>query len=300
MAECDVDGCDRRTRHHRDGQDLRSHGDGLRRRGDRAGARRRRAGQGRTSTGCSINGNLSPEMNPNLQLTLGFEDLTLLNVMNAYGSTPATMLQYAFTAIDQGQANVVVLLYADAPLQPATSAGASYAHPPGPVRHGRRCSTPTASTAPTPATPWRPRRHMEHVRHDQRAARRDRRVAAAMGDEQRTGADPQAAHAGGASGVALHRRAAAPLRLLPRVQRRDRVRRHVSRAAPDRCASRPCTCSVSDRRRRATASARDRHPGDAHRRHGSRASMALGRGRRRAWPTSTCSSCTTATRTPSS
>jgi acetyl-CoA acetyltransferase len=77
--------------------------------------------------GLLINGNLSSEMNPNLQLALGFEDLTLLNVMNAYGSTAATMIQYAFTAIKEGQANVVVLLYADAPLQPATSAGASYA-----------------------------------------------------------------------------------------------------------------------------------------------------------------------------
>jgi len=76
--------------------------------------------------GLLVNGNLSAEMNPNLQLTLGFEDLTLLNVMNAYGSTPATMLQYAFAAIDQGQANVVALVYADAPLQPATSAGAAY------------------------------------------------------------------------------------------------------------------------------------------------------------------------------
>jgi acetyl-CoA acetyltransferase len=77
--------------------------------------------------GLLINGNLCAEMNPNLQLALGFEDLTLLNVMNAYGSTPATMIQYAFTAVEQDQANVVVLVYADAPLQPATSAGASYA-----------------------------------------------------------------------------------------------------------------------------------------------------------------------------
>jgi hypothetical protein len=77
--------------------------------------------------GLLINGNLCAEMNPNLQLALGFEDLTLLNVMNAYGSTPATMIQYALTAVEQDQANVVVLVYADAPLQPATSAGASYA-----------------------------------------------------------------------------------------------------------------------------------------------------------------------------
>src|SRR5215211_4542431 len=76
--------------------------------------------------GLLINGNLAPEMNPNLQLALGFEDLTLLNAMNSYGATAATMLQFAATAIDEGQANVVVLLYADAPLQPNLSAGASY------------------------------------------------------------------------------------------------------------------------------------------------------------------------------
>jgi acetyl-CoA acetyltransferase len=77
--------------------------------------------------GLLINGNLSPEMEPNLQLSLGFHDLTLLNTMSAYGSTPATMLQYAAAAIAEGQVDVVVLLYADAPLQPQGSAGGSYA-----------------------------------------------------------------------------------------------------------------------------------------------------------------------------
>ncbi len=78
--------------------------------------------------GLLINGNLSPEMDPNLQLALGFHDLTLLNAMHGYGSTPATMFQYAAAAITEGQATVVVLLYADAPLQPHGSAGASYAN----------------------------------------------------------------------------------------------------------------------------------------------------------------------------
>ena len=45
--------------------------------------------------GLLINANMSPEMNPLLQMTLGFEDLSLLNVMNAYGSTAGTMIQYA-------------------------------------------------------------------------------------------------------------------------------------------------------------------------------------------------------------
>ena len=77
--------------------------------------------------GLLINGNLSPEMDANFQLFTGFENLTLLNTMSAYGSTPATMLQYAATAISEGQAKVVVLLYADAPLQANVSAGGSYA-----------------------------------------------------------------------------------------------------------------------------------------------------------------------------
>ena len=83
--------------------------------------------------GLLINGNLSSEMNVMLQHALGFQDLSLLNAMHAFGSTPATMLQYAEAAIEQGQADVVVLLYADAPLQPSGSAGASYATSAGPT-----------------------------------------------------------------------------------------------------------------------------------------------------------------------
>lgn len=77
--------------------------------------------------GLLINANLSSEMNPQTQMALGFQDLALFNVMNAYGSTVGTMLQYASMAIQEGLVNVVILLYADAPLAPARSAGASYA-----------------------------------------------------------------------------------------------------------------------------------------------------------------------------
>ena len=68
--------------------------------------------------GLLINANLSHEINPMLQMSLGFQDLALLNVMSAYGSTSGTMIQYAAMAIEQGLANVVVLVYADAPLRP--------------------------------------------------------------------------------------------------------------------------------------------------------------------------------------
>src|SRR6266513_2079114 len=76
--------------------------------------------------GLLINANMSPEMIPLLQMTLGFEDLSLLNVMNAYGSTAGTMIQYAAMAIQEGLANIVVLVYADAPLKPNRGSGSSY------------------------------------------------------------------------------------------------------------------------------------------------------------------------------
>src|SRR3954447_3199583 len=77
--------------------------------------------------GLLINGNQSPEMVPTLQFSLGLTDLTLVNTMSAFGSTAGTMLQYAAHAIDSGQANVVVCLYADAPLtQGAASSQSGY------------------------------------------------------------------------------------------------------------------------------------------------------------------------------
>src|SRR2546427_3497667 len=76
--------------------------------------------------GLLINANLSSEMGPMLQMTLGFEDLSLLNVMNAYGSTAGTMIQYAAMAIQEGLANVVALVYADDPLKPDKGASSSY------------------------------------------------------------------------------------------------------------------------------------------------------------------------------
>ncbi len=76
--------------------------------------------------GLLINANLSREMHPQLQQALGLENLSLLNAMNAYGSTAGTMIQYASMAIEHGLASVVVLVYADDPLKPAKSAGDVY------------------------------------------------------------------------------------------------------------------------------------------------------------------------------
>ena len=56
--------------------------------------------------GLLINGNQSEEMAPSLQFSLGLLDLTLVNVLSAFGATATTMLQSAADAIARGQANV--------------------------------------------------------------------------------------------------------------------------------------------------------------------------------------------------
>jgi acetyl-CoA acetyltransferase len=76
--------------------------------------------------GLLLNANHSAELAPMLQMSLGLEDLTLVNTMSAYGSTAGTMLQYAAYAIAAGQASVVACVYADAPLSPGGSARAAY------------------------------------------------------------------------------------------------------------------------------------------------------------------------------
>lgn len=76
--------------------------------------------------GLLVHANSSPEMHPALQQVLGFEDLSLIASITAFGGTPAALFRQAAAAIADGQANVVVMVYADAPLQPARGAGASY------------------------------------------------------------------------------------------------------------------------------------------------------------------------------
>ncbi len=82
--------------------------------------------------GLLINANIPNDMDPRSQMVLGFENLTMVNVMSAYGSTGGSMMQYACMAIEQGLATTVVLVYADTPMSATMSAGASYA---GPQRH---------------------------------------------------------------------------------------------------------------------------------------------------------------------
>jgi acetyl-CoA acetyltransferase len=79
--------------------------------------------------GLLFNANISGDIDVRAQMTLGFENLTLVNVMSAYGSTAGSMMQYACMAIREGLAKTVVLVYADAPLSPTRGAGQSYAGP---------------------------------------------------------------------------------------------------------------------------------------------------------------------------
>ena len=85
--------------------------------------------------GLLINANQSAEMAPPLQFSLGFVDLTVLSAMSAFGSTAGTMLQYAAHAIRSEQANVVVCVYADAPLTEGASISQS-------AYSGKRFSAP--------------------------------------------------------------------------------------------------------------------------------------------------------------
>ena len=63
--------------------------------------------------GLLINANIPNDMDPRAQMALGFENLTLINVMNGYGSTAGAMMQYACMAIREGLAKTVVLVHED-------------------------------------------------------------------------------------------------------------------------------------------------------------------------------------------
>ncbi|HVA74468.1 MAG TPA: hypothetical protein VNF71_07880 [Acidimicrobiales bacterium] len=86
-----------------------------------------------------------------LQRELGLRDLRLLSEMQGYGSTAGSMVQFASMAVQSGMAEVVVCVFADAPLRPGRSAGDVYgarrrnanpvapdrpAEPPKPTLHG--------------------------------------------------------------------------------------------------------------------------------------------------------------------
>jgi acetyl-CoA acetyltransferase len=61
-----------------------------------------------------------------LQRDLGLFDLRLLSEMQGFGSTAASMVQFAAMAVQAGMAEVVACVFADAPLRPGRAAGDVY------------------------------------------------------------------------------------------------------------------------------------------------------------------------------
>ncbi len=70
--------------------------------------------------------NMPDAVSIRLQDSLGLNDLRLVNEMNSYGATAATMLQYAAMTCATGQTDAVVCVFADAPLQDNARAGGAY------------------------------------------------------------------------------------------------------------------------------------------------------------------------------
>lgn len=76
--------------------------------------------------GLLIQHGITPCIGLGLQNAGAFKNLRLVNHMNAMGATPATMVQYATMAIQNGLATNVACVFADVPLQdPNAGAGAS-------------------------------------------------------------------------------------------------------------------------------------------------------------------------------
>jgi acetyl-CoA acetyltransferase len=73
--------------------------------------------------GLLIANGITNSLSLNLQSAGGFKNLRLLNLMNAMGATPASMVQYATMAIENGLANYVACVFADVPLSEGVSAG---------------------------------------------------------------------------------------------------------------------------------------------------------------------------------
>jgi len=76
--------------------------------------------------GLLVNSGVTRGIDVRLQDQLGLHPLRLLNQMNAMGATAATMVQHAVMAVEKGIANVVVCVFADAPLVPRGTATDAY------------------------------------------------------------------------------------------------------------------------------------------------------------------------------
>ena len=76
--------------------------------------------------GLYVNPGIKNDTDMRLQTTLGMRNTRVLATVQGFGSSAAQMVQYASLAIESGMAEVVVCVYADAPLKEGRSAGSAY------------------------------------------------------------------------------------------------------------------------------------------------------------------------------
>ena len=76
--------------------------------------------------GLLINAGLTPGLGLALQREMGLSDLGLLSEVQGYGSSAGSMVSIAAMAVESGMVDVVVCVYADAPLREGRGAGAAY------------------------------------------------------------------------------------------------------------------------------------------------------------------------------
>ncbi len=76
--------------------------------------------------GLLINAGKTPGVDLSLARDLGLRDLRLLAEINAFGASAGIMVAQAAAAVLAGAAKIVACVFADAPTQPAASAGAVY------------------------------------------------------------------------------------------------------------------------------------------------------------------------------
>ncbi|MCW0211901.1 MAG: thiolase family protein [Pseudonocardia sp.] len=77
--------------------------------------------------GLLTNAGITRGIGLSLQKDLGLRDLRLLSEIQAYGSSAGAMVQYASMAVSSGMVDVVVCVFADAPLQEGGGTGDAYA-----------------------------------------------------------------------------------------------------------------------------------------------------------------------------
>lgn len=110
--------------------------------------------------GLLINPGISGGLDVRMHRALGLGDVRMLSTVQSYGASAVAMVQQASTAILAQDADVVVCVFADAPLTPGKSSGGAYAGAAlSPAQFFRNAG---GNIGPTQRYAFAARRHMEH------------------------------------------------------------------------------------------------------------------------------------------